>query len=452
MARRDSFLTSRRLAIAGTIFALFVVFDIVLFGWLILKSLSQREIEKVLLETREEAEPVARSLEEQAEQHDGDLFVVVSVAQETRTYLDNILNQREIVRSVEIRDSSGTVVYGPVMSDEDLPIDLGDVPSVELGDSVELPTVVPGNELMTEIPIGEMGTLVIGLEEQEVQRRIGLLRRDLVRQASFIGVITVLLLVGAFLAVWKLFHRARDLEEKALEAERLAYVGTLASGLAHEIRNPLNSLNLNMQMLEEEGREMGTSASQMRLLSITRSELHRLENLATDFLSYARPRKIELEEVQAVELLERTVDVLSGEAQKLGAELRVEDGSLGTTVRVDSSLMGQLLLNLARNALAATEEVDDPPEVVLAVRREGEEVVLEVCDNGPGIPEEELERIFDLFYSTHKGGTGLGLAIVERIAQAHDTEVEVQNRTGGGTTMALRLPAASPLERGEAVG
>ena len=110
----------------------------------------------------------------------------------------------------------------------------------------------------------------------------------------------MLLLISAYVVVWLVLRRSQRLEVQAAEAERLAYLGTLASGLAHEIRNPLNSLNLNMQMLEEEIDEHGSAPTGKRLLSITRSELSRLERLVTDFLAYAKPRPLELEEVPAV--------------------------------------------------------------------------------------------------------------------------------------------------------
>lgn len=444
MVRRGgTFLTSRRLALASVLFTLFVLFDLVLFGWLISKSLSQREIEKVLLETREEAEPVAKRLAEKAEELDSDLFVVVSVAQETRTYVENVLSQREMVRKVEIRDRDGTVVFGPHWSEEEVPVEPSEIPRVKIGnrgsDTISLPN---GTVLDTvEVPIGDMGTLVIGLKEEEVQKRIEILRKDLVRQASLIGLVTMTLLLAAIAAVWKLFLRARDLEEQAQEAERMAYIGTLASGLAHEIRSPLNSLSLNMQMLEEEARDSGKSGSQMRLLSLTRSELGRLERLATDFLSYARPRETDLVDLTAAVLLERTAAVLSGEVLDKEVDLQVVDRSRGARVAVDREQMGQLLLNLAQNAVAAAVESENArPEVKLTARREGPELVLEVEDNGPGIALEEQEKVFELFYSTRKGGTGLGLAIVQRIAKGHGSEVGIDSREGEGTVMRIRLP------------
>jgi signal transduction histidine kinase len=443
MKRRDAVLTTRRLVIGSVVFGLFVLFDLFLFGWLILNSLSQRELEEALLETRQEAEPLAQALKAHADKLEGDMFVVVSVATETKTYIDDILNQRKLVRKIEIRDRNGTVAYGPHWSEAELPID--DVPRIELPDSEtrELPSEAREALREVEVPIGEHGTIVIGVSDEELQKRIGSLQRDLTRQTSLIGVVTVLLLAAALAAAWTLFHRARKSEEQALESERLAYVGTLASGLAHEIRNPLNSLNLNMQMFEEEARGHQASGSQLRLLSLTRSELARLERLATNFLSYAKPQPLDFEEVPAVELLEKVRGVLDGEIQAAGAEVSIEDHGQGARVRVDRHQIDQLLLNLVQNALAAPET---SPVVRLRAGRREDGVVLEVSDNGPGIAAEDRERVFDLFYSTKKGGTGLGLAIVQRIAEAHHAKIELDSAPGRGTAFRLVLPAASAAD------
>jgi two-component system sensor histidine kinase HydH len=230
----------------------------------------------------------------------------------------------------------------------------------------------------------------------------------------------------------------------------MAYIGTLASGLAHEIRNPLNSLNLNMQLLEEElsGRSLGPPEAQRsgRLMSITRAEIHRLERLVTDFLQYARPRPLELEEILAVELMERCREVLKGEFRARDAHLMVEDRSGGAIVRVDPGQMNQLLINLVQNALAASEEVEGAADVRLAVSRESGWVNFEIEDHGSGMTHEERSKMFDLFYSTRKGGTGLGLPVVRRIAEAHHGKLTVDSRLGEGTLIRLALPEAPPSE------
>jgi signal transduction histidine kinase len=442
--------------IASVVFGLFVLFDIALFGWLIFRSLSQREVERVLLETRNEAETIARQIEHQAEGKGKDLYTAIAVERETQTYIDSVMRQREIVQDVEIRDKNNLLVYkaktravvpvqspgsnsganpGPTMGTPEL------APRLE---TKELKREFQYNVPSIQVPIGDFGTLVVGISGPELGRRVQVLRADLVRRAEVIGVITFLLLTTAYVAVWLLWRRAALLEAKNKEAERLAYIGTLASGLAHEIRNPLNSLNLNMQMLEEEIAETGGAPTGGRLLSITRSEISRLERLVTDFLAYAKPRPLELEDVPAVRLLERVEAVLAGELLRRGAEVEIEDRSGGARVRVDPGQLNQLLLNLAQNALNATEESGRPPQLRLLAYRHGSEVVLELVDNGIGISPEEQGRIFDLFYSTRKGGTGLGLAIVERIAKTHGGRITVKSSPGVGTAVAVAFPAVAP--------
>src|SRR5947209_13189880 len=316
MARTPGSAYSRRLLAASLVFGLFVLLDIALFSWLIFRSLSQQEIQRVLLETRQEAETLARQIARQAQGHDKDLFRAIAVEHEMQTYIDSVLKQRDIVRDVEIHDNRGVLVYksvshtsvpvlppaeaGPPRSPELAPGSLGGPVQIK-EESRQYQYDVPS----VQVPIGSLGTLMVGISGPELAKRIELLRGELVRQASLIGVITLILLTSAYLAVWWLLRRAARLEEQAADAERMAYIGTLASGLAHEIRNPLNSLNLNMQLLEEEIDEHGSAPTGKRLLSITRSELSRLERLVSDFLAYAKPRPLELEEVPAARPLER---------------------------------------------------------------------------------------------------------------------------------------------------
>jgi signal transduction histidine kinase len=451
---------SRRLLVASLIFGLFVLCDIVLFGWLIFRSLSQREVQRVLLETEVEAKKLAAQIARQADQGK-DLLTAVAAEKETRTYIDQMLYQREIVREVTIHDKNGVLIYKgraearvlarpgeearrvPSLGSPELQQHVPQAPPPQVETKTSESTF---NVPDIQVPIGDYGLLQIGLSSGELGRRIEVLRADLVRQTTLVGVVSMLLLLSAYAAVWLLMKRAQRLEVQAAEAERLAYIGTLASGLAHEIRNPLNSLNLNMQMLEEEIDERGSAPSGKRLLSITRSEINRLERLVTDFLAYAKPRPLELEEMPAVRPLERLREVLSGEIQQRQAVVEVEDRSGAARVRIDAAQMNQLLLNLARNAFAAAEEAKRRPLLKLSAYRQGAAVCLELADNGAGMSAAEQDRIFDLFYSTRKGGTGLGLAIVERIARAHGGRVAVRSTQGIGTTVIVELPATSPAE------
>ncbi len=471
MTKVPASLTSRRLLLATVAFGIFLLLDIALFGWLMFRSLSESEIQRALDETRTEAENLARQIAKNAEVHKN-LFTALAVERETQTYIDSILARREIVRTVEIRDTNGVLVLrdqrktqlfgpsGPLVGSPELPIPRGTprrtVTERRFESPVTASTDVDGTDAPNvRVPIGSLGVIEIGISENEIAKRIGSLRLRLIRQTGMISALTIALIGSAYAIIVVLLRRARRLEIQAEEAERLAYIGTLASGLAHEIRNPLNSLSLNMQMLEEEIDDPASASTGKRLLAITRSEIGRLERLVTDFLSYAKPRALDQTELPAVALCERAVEILGGEIQRRGAEIRVEDRSGGASIRVDPAQMTQLLLNLAQNALGATEELARRPLLEFMVdlaertngrsdRSEPRQVKISVADNGIGIPGDELPKVFDLFFSTRKGGTGLGLAIVDRIARAHGGSVRIDSRPGEGTTVSVLLPQALP--------
>src|SRR5689334_12896610 len=212
MARPPGSTYSRRLLAASLVFGLFVLLDIALFSWLIFRSLSQREVERVLLETRHEAETLARQIASQAEGHGKDLFRAIAVEHETQTYIESVLRQRDIFRDVEIRDKRGVLVYKSV-SRTSVPVN----PPVEarpprspelLSGSLREPVLKEEDRRYeydvpsVQVPIGSLGTLEVGISGPELAKRIEVLRGELVRQASLIGVVTLIFLTSAYLAVW----------------------------------------------------------------------------------------------------------------------------------------------------------------------------------------------------------------------------------------------------------
>jgi len=438
----------RKYLLMAALFAAFALLDLVVFGWWIVRSLSQRKIEEVLFETRTEAVTLADRIKGHAEARGQDLFTAVALERETQTYIDSVLRQRDIVETVEVRDKDGVVVLRS-RRDTSIPIAGGEGGTVaggpvlsnrEGGAGLETRTVERPSTYDVRVPIGELGELYIGISRAQLEGRIAVLRKDLTRQAFAIGAFTFSLLALASAAVTWLWRRGVRLEEQATEAKSLAYVGTLASGLAHEIRNPLNSLNLNMQLLEE---EIGPQpAGSRRILSITRSEIARLERLVTDFLSYARPRPLEFEALPAARLLEHACTVLAAEAEERGVRVQLVDRSREALVRVDRAQIHQALLNLIHNAFTAMQDSGRPPQLLLAAERvAGGRVALDVIDNGVGVAREHRGRIFEAFYSTRKGGTGLGLAIVDRITRAHGAEIEIAPAEPHGTRVRLLFAA-----------
>lgn len=407
----------------------FFVLDLALFYWLISRSLSQQELDRVLLEARQEAQDLAQRLERSAERTGGDLFTAVALEQETQAYIDSVLRQRRIVQTVEVTDRNGVLVMRQ----------RGEAPDESTGVAASAGGF---GSLDVSVPIGEHGALRIGLSPIEMSGRLDQLRSGLVWQMTWIGGLTGLVVAGAVALLSVLIRRGERLEQQASEAERLAYVGTLAAGLAHEIRNPLNSLNLNMQLLEEDLPAGEIGEASRRLTAVTRAEIARLERLVSEFLAYARPRPLEVAEVAAVDLLIAVREVLAGQIARRQAEVRLVDESEEASVRVDEEQIRQLLINLLQNALAATEGTGRRADILLLARREDDRVELEVHDNGRGIPPADRVRIFDAFFSTRKGGTGLGLAIAQRIARAHGGELRCDSDFGFGSRFVVSLPLA----------
>lgn len=444
MTRRRT--PSRRLFYFALAFGAFLVADAFLFGWLLLRTLSEREVDRALLETREDVEGLARQLASEAKARGKDLYLAVATEKETKTYIDSVLRQRDLVRRIEIRDKEDRLVY-LIETTVQEPADSGQrllLPS-------EVPPhyqTIPSERTLTyenvdlEIPIEDFGQIKLGISREQLAARANELRRELLARASVVGGVSLALLLAAWGALLALARRGERLEIRAAEREQMAYLGTLAAGLAHEIRNPLNSLNLNMQLIEEE-LDGGGRRDSRRLLGITRDEIGRLERLVTDFLAYARPRAPEVEEISTHGLLSRVAVLVQGEAAAVGAQVEVAAGE-DLLVLGDRAQLTQLFLNLVQNAIAAVAATGRGGTIVLRASREGPRIRLAVEDSGAGMRPEDIARAFEVFWSTKKGGTGLGLAIADRIARAHGGEVSLDSQPGAGTSAVVSLPAIEP--------
>jgi signal transduction histidine kinase len=289
------------------------------------------------------------------------------------------------------------------------------------------------------VPIGEVGEVVLNVSKGRLYERVVRLRRELLWQTVTVAVLTLATLVVAFVIVWFLIQRTRRLERKHREAEELAALGGLAANLAHEIRNPLNSINLNLELLEEDLEDGGAEA--VASLAGTRQEVARLARLVSDFLTYARPTEPILEEVATAKVLREVHEFLGAEARASGVHLRLGRDPFEGTVLSDPGQLRQVLLNLVLNAIQAVVGLQaDRRLVELVTAVDGNEVKLIVRDRGDGIPDAELPRVRRAFYTRRRGGTGLGLAIAERYVEAHSGRIELENLAGGGFEARVVLP------------
>jgi len=221
----------------------------------------------------------------------------------------------------------------------------------------------------------------------------------------------------------------RKMEERVAREERLAAVGRLAAGLAHEIRNPLASLSGAVQMMEEE--------SEDALHGIVLREVDNLNELVQDFLDIARPLQLRVAPTQIGSIVEDVGVAFEQDHRyrdKCSVVTQLEDVP---DLAIDGNRVRQVIWNLVLNAAQATAESG---HICIRVRPWEAGWEMDVEDEGVGIPMEQIDRIFDPFYTTRSGGTGLGLANVERIVRAHNGDVSVRSKEGEGTCFTLRFP------------
>src|SRR5437762_1125179 len=235
----------------------------------------------------------------------------------------------------------------------------------------------------------------------------------------------------------KLVHSQHLLERQ----EKLVTLGTLAAGIAHEIRNPLTSLKARLYTLEK---HLQTVPAARKDTDIISAEISRLESIVQDVLSFARPSDPKLETIAADTLLRDVQGLMSPNLERRGVHLVVESNT-ELHIRADSGHLKQVLINLVRNG---AEAIDGTGTVTLRSRAarapvaggETDAVILEVSDTGKGIPPEVEKRLFDPFFSTKETGTGLGLPIAARIVERHGGTLQYQTRPGHGTTFVVVLP------------
>ncbi len=238
----------------------------------------------------------------------------------------------------------------------------------------------------------------------------------------------------------------RELGERIRRAERLATVGTLAAGLAHEIRNPLHGAQLHLTFLERqlvghalEDREVDEA------LVVVRREILRLSKLVTEFLDFAKPHSLDRREVDVREVCQEVASLVGPEAELAGVELALDLPRSVLRASVDPGKLSQVVVNLVRNAVEATS-TQGSGTVVIRARRKPRSILVEVEDDGPGLGDAALP-IFDPFFTTKATGSGLGLSIAHRIVVDHEGSLSFESKPGQ-TVFRIQLPVPVAVDHG----
>jgi signal transduction histidine kinase len=235
-----------------------------------------------------------------------------------------------------------------------------------------------------------------------------------------------------------------DLESvEAIESElelsrRMSAIGRLTSGVGHEVKNPINAIVVHVELLKS--KLMGASAPATRHLEVIEAEIHRLDRVVQLLVDFSRPVELRLREQDLKEVIDDVLTLSTAELSTHNVILESHLPNKPLYVNVDTDLIKQAALNVIQNGAQAMPE-GGTLRVVLEEQRKF--AVLRIADQGPGIPEEIRERIFDLYFTTKTGGSGIGLAMTYRILQLHYGSIELESNPGRGTEFLLRIPLAA---------
>lgn len=229
-------------------------------------------------------------------------------------------------------------------------------------------------------------------------------------------------------------HRIEDEIELS---RRLAAIGRLTSGVAHEVKNPINAIVVHLEVLRQKLSQVDPDTR--RHMDVISSEIRRLDRVVQTLVDFTRPFELHLADMDLRRLVDEVVLLASPEAERRRIHIHRETSRTSLPVRIDADLVKQAVLNVVINGMQAMAEGGN---LYIATLREGEGAMITVRDEGPGIPPEIRDKIYNLYFTTKKGGTGIGLAMAYRVVQLHHGALEFDSVEGHGTTFALRIPLA----------
>jgi two-component system sensor histidine kinase HydH len=353
-------------------------------------------------------------------------YLVDRTLSEMRSYTENVVES--MASGLVTVDTNGRIVSTNRKASRLLGLDMRQVQGRPLGSLIPSPyldineVVEQGRGILeneVDCPIRDGGTVPLSVSVTPLKNSDG----------GNMGAVIIL----------RDLREIRELQEKVRRSERLAALGRLASGVAHEIRNPLSSIKGFAQYFRDKF-EVGTEDKSYAEIMI--QEVERLNRVITQLLDFGRPKELRLELHPLSRILEHPLQLIRADLNKRGIKL-VESPSPEEEVRVDSDQITQALLNIFLNAMESMEKGGVlRVEIVKKPERRGVEIW--ISDSGPGINQENLSRIFDPFFSTKKKGTGLGLAITANIIEAHGGEILVESKEGKGATFKVFLPYPKP--------
>ena len=237
-------------------------------------------------------------------------------------------------------------------------------------------------------------------------------------------------------------EKSRELDAQLQQAEKSAVVGRLASAIAHEIRNPLNYINLTLDFLRAKFRPEDTEKNRTfeKLTAQLKEEVARINTQITDFLNYSRPAKTNLQPLEARRAVEDSLRIIEAQAVEQNIKINLETSENVPRILGDVEFLRSVFNNLFINAVQSMQKIGGNLSVTISSAANF--VKIEIADTGEGISEENLSKIFEPYFSTKETGTGLGLAIVKKIIDDHNGTIEAESKLGEGTKFTVKIPKA----------
>lgn len=264
-------------------------------------------------------------------------------------------------------------------------------------------------------------------------------QRSVICIASRVSEIKALLFVFRDMTFFNRF------KEEFRKNESLAQMTTMAAGVAHEIKNPLASISIYLQLMDKMMEKNGsmTREEAKKYLDVVSEEVDRINKIAVDFLFAVKPMKVNLAICNVNDIVKKTVSVVSAELKEKGIAFKQHLAVSLPKVLADSSLIQQSILNLINNAMQAMPEDRKDPAITVSTFMENDMVKISVADNGCGMSEEQMSKIFEPYYTTKSSGTGLGLTVLFKIMKQHEGDVTVSSTPGVGSEFTLQIPVPS---------